>query len=110
MNRLRTLLNVRHYLYGFLVITFVSQSFFERVAFGQNVVVQQPTFGVSVDAKGVLTAKAFPGGKELIANRIAAAKANLSALTCGLRGSPQTTNLAVNTVITLASVPIVCDK
>lgn len=47
-------------------------------ASAQNVVVQQPTFGVSVDAKGVLTAKAFPGGRELILARINAAKANLN--------------------------------
>ena len=48
-----------------------------QISFGQNVVVQQPTFGVSVDAQGVLTSKAFPGGRDLILQRVAAANANL---------------------------------
>lgn len=45
----------------------------------QNAVVQQPTFGVSIDANGILTAKEFPGGVDLIRERVAASHARFDA-------------------------------
>lgn len=62
--------------FGFSFL-YVAALFGIRTSHGQNVVVQQPTFGVSVDAQGVLTSKAFPGGRDLVVRRAAAAQANL---------------------------------
>jgi hypothetical protein len=45
----------------------------------QNAVVQQPTFGVSIDADGVLSAKEFPGGVDLICTRVVSPKARMDA-------------------------------
>ncbi len=64
-----------------LNLTFIYLGYFLacQTCDAQNAVVQQPTFGVSIDADGVLFAKEFPGGADLIGARVAASKARLDA-------------------------------
>lgn len=64
-----------------LHLTFIYLGYFLacQTCDAQNAVVQQPTFGVSIDADGVLFAKEFPGGADLIRARVAASKARLDA-------------------------------
>lgn len=62
-----------------LSLTFISLGYFllcPSIA-AQNAVVQQPTFGVSIDANGVLFAKELPGGIDLVRARVASSKTRL---------------------------------
>src|SRR5262249_54338048 len=49
-----------------------------QVASGQQITVQQPTFGISIDAEGVLSTREFPDPTgRLFAQRVASAKAGM---------------------------------